>query len=107
MTYTSDYTATLNVKKLANEKTNPDYDLRLNQEDCTTIELKKHDYEGTVYNWEKGGVLAPYGAPFVGYDALYFNVSETERAKNFDTKIGYCICDKDTGVCEAFMEPWI
>lgn len=102
MQSTSEYTATLSVKKVSNMKTNPDYELRLNMDDCTTIELKKVDFEGTTYEWQEGGVLKPFGAPFNGYDAFYFDVSSEEKAVNYDTKVGYCICDSETGACEGF-----
>lgn len=65
MKKTGEFTATLNVKKLGNQKTNPDYDLRQNQETCK-IELKPVDQE----EWAEGGELKPYGEPFHGYDAF-------------------------------------
>lgn len=78
MTLTGTYTGTMNIKKIGNSKTNPDYELRLNQDDCTTIELKQADNEEETFPWLMGGTLSPYGAPFTGYDAYTFNRSVVE-----------------------------
>lgn len=72
-----------------NAKTNPDYELRLNQEDCTTVELK----QTTADSWTKGGMLKPYGPPFEGYDAFSFQLSEGYEAEKYDAKVGTCTCD--------------
>jgi len=59
-----------------------------------------------TYEWN-GGELLPKGAPFVGYEAFLLNKTSTEMATEYDTKIGYCICDEITGVCESYIDPEI
>jgi len=105
MESTGKYTATLNVSKSANAKTTPDYELRLNQDDCTTIELKQVDTEEESFDWSGGALLPRDSSKFNGYDAFYFMKTADFVPEEFDTKIGYCICDSDTGVCESFIMP--
>lgn len=109
MQSTGKYTATLNVKLPGNAKTDPDYDLRLNQEDCTTVELKMV----TAKEWPVGGELKPFMHSFPGYDAetepynaFTFQKTTTEAiSSKYDTKVGMCTCDTETGICEADFDP--
>lgn len=91
------YTATLNIKMPGNVKFNWDYEIRLNQEDCTTVELRPAKDE----TYAAGGTLMPYGAPYEGYDAFYFNLYPGFEVEKFDTKVGTCECDDTTGMCAA------
>jgi len=72
MESTGKYTATLNVSKSANAKTTPDYELRLNQDDCTTIELKQVNNDEESFDWAGGALLPRDETKFNGYDAFYF-----------------------------------
>lgn len=95
---TSKYEGTINIKMVGNAKVEPNYEVRLNQDDCTTIELKKYGES----DYLPGGQLVPYGAPFTGLDAYYFKRWATDEPEKYDSKVGQCICDNDTGVCEGF-----
>lgn len=96
MTRTSDYEATLNIKMVGNAKLEPNYYLRLNQDDCTTIELRAPDEK------EFKGQLVPYGEPFRGLDAYYFSTVKAPMPELYDANVGHCVCDNETGVCEGF-----
>lgn len=97
----SKYEATLNIKMPGNVKHNVDYNIRLNQEDCTTIELKKVSDE----HWPGGGILLPYGGPYEGYNAFSFQLYNGYTAQKYDTKVGTCECDLETGMCAANYWP--
>jgi len=99
----SKYEATLTIKMVGNAKTEPNYNIRLNQDDCTTIELKAFDAE----DYLPGGELAPYGAPFTKDSAFFFKRWDTDIPDKYDAKVGQCICDDTTGVCEAFLSEGI
>jgi hypothetical protein len=96
------FEATLNISMINNEKVTPDYNLRLNQDDCTTIEMKAYGEEN---EWT-GGVLKAYGSENVT-DAFQYKTSSRDVTEKYDQRIGWCECnDGDLAdTCTAMYDP--
>jgi len=89
---------TLNVKMPGNNKLEPNYNIKVNHEDCS-IDIKSINED----KYTEGRKLQPYGAPFNAYDAFSFEYSSTP-AEKYDAKVGYCTCDQTTGACEGHFD---